>query len=192
MGDLPLAENLVRTAEHYRTLLEINNAVISNLTEEGLFHAICANVNRVIPHDRSAIFLYDSEKNALRLFAIESSVNSPRFVVGMEVDSHRSHAGWPFQNQQVLLRRNLDIDREFASENMLFAEGFRSVISVPLVVKGRSIGAYCISSLEANRYSEAEADLLGQVASQLALAVENMQAYKVIRMACSCAHLLRP
>jgi formate hydrogenlyase transcriptional activator len=180
VGNLPPAERLLRTAEHYRTLLEINNAVISNPTEESLFHSICASVRRVIPHDRSAIFLHDSGKDALCLFAIESSVSSPRFVIGMEVDSHRSHVGWPFRHQEVLLRRDLQVEREFDSENALYAEGFRSVVSVPLVAKGRSIGAYCISSLETNRYSEAEADLLGQVAGQIALAIENMQAYKVI------------
>jgi formate hydrogenlyase transcriptional activator len=180
MGDLQVTNGLLNDAERYRTLLEVNNAVISNLTEEALFHAICAAVQRVIPHDRSAIFLHDSERNALRLSAIESSVNSPRFVVGLEVDSQHSHAGWPFHHKRVLLRRNLEAEREFPSEDVLLSEGFRSMVSVPLVVKGRSIGAYCISSMESNRYSEGEADFLGQVAGQIALAIENMTAYKEI------------
>ena len=180
MGYLPLADNLLRTEDHYRTLLEVNNAVISNLTEESLFHAVCVAVRRVIPHDRSAIFLHEPERNSLRLFAIDSSMASRRFVVGTEVDPEHSHVGWPFHHQRVLLRNDLLQEKEFASEEALLSEGFRSMVSVPLVLKGRSIGAYCISSLEANRYSETEGDLLGQVAGQLALAIENMKAYQVI------------
>ena len=72
----------------------------------------------------------------------------------MGVDSQQSHAGWPSRHQRVLRRGNLAVERQFASEDVLFPEGFRSMIRVPLVVKGKSIGAYCISSLEA------EADFL--------------------------------
>ena len=173
-------ESLTETKERYRALLGINNAIISNLTWEALFRAICTAVRRVMPNDRSAIFLVDVEKNILRLFAIESSVSSPHFVVGAEADSQHSHAGWPFHHQQVLLRRDLEAEREFASEDELFSEGFRSVVSVPLVVKGRSIGAYWIASTEANCYSEVEAEFMAQVAGQIALAVENMRAYEEI------------
>lgn len=171
---------VLQPAERYRTLPEINNAIISNLTEEGLFRAVCTAMRRVIPNDRSAIFLSDAGKNVLRLFAIESAVESPRFVVGTEVDPQHSHAGWPFHHQKALLRRNLEVEREFASEDLLCSEGFRSMVSVPLVVNGRSVGAYCVSSRDANRYTEAEADFLGQVAAQIALAVENMKAYQEI------------
>ena len=173
-------ESLTEAKERCRALLGINNAIISNLTWEALFRAICTAVRRVMPNDRSAIFLVDVEKNILRLFAIESSVSSPHFVVGAEADSQHSHAGWPFHHQQVLLRRDLEAEREFASEEVLFSEGFRSVVSVPLVVKGRSIGAYWIASTEANCYSEVEAEFMAQVAGQIALAVENMRAYEEI------------
>jgi formate hydrogenlyase transcriptional activator len=173
-------EGPLESVERYRTLLEINNAIISNLTQEALFQAICVAMRRIIPHDRSAIFLPDADREVLRLFAIVSSVESPSFVVGAEVDSKDSHAGWPFCHQRVLLRSNLESERTFASEDVLFLEGFRSLVSVPLVVKGRSIGAYCVSSSEANRYSEADAEFLGQVAGQIALAVENMKAYHEI------------
>src|ERR1700689_946842 len=79
-------ESLTEAKERYRALLEINNAIISNLTGDALFRAICTAVRRVLPNDRSVIFLADPDGNALRLFAIESSVSSPRFVVGAEVD----------------------------------------------------------------------------------------------------------
>ncbi len=55
------AARAVSTAEseRYRTLLEINNAVISNLTRDALFHAVAEALRHVIPFDRIAIFLHD-------------------------------------------------------------------------------------------------------------------------------------
>jgi signal transduction protein with GAF and PtsI domain len=98
---------------------------------------IVVAVRSVIPHDRCAIFLPDSKTKVMRLFAIESTVDSSHFVVGMEVDPRDSHVGWRFHHQQPLLRRNLELERDFPSEDALFPEGFDSLLSVPLIVKGQ-------------------------------------------------------
>ena len=39
-------------AERYRTLLEINNAIITNLTQQALIHAISEALHRIISFDR--------------------------------------------------------------------------------------------------------------------------------------------
>ncbi len=39
-------------AERYRTLLEINNALVANLTRDDLFRAIARALRRVVPFDR--------------------------------------------------------------------------------------------------------------------------------------------
>ena len=55
----------------YRVLLEINNAIISNLTRQALFHAIAEALRKVIPFDRAVLPIYDVEKDVLRTFALE-------------------------------------------------------------------------------------------------------------------------
>jgi hypothetical protein len=91
-------EGPLESVERYRSLLEINNAIISDLTEEALVRAIYA-CRRIIPNDRSAVFLPDVHQDVLRLFAIDSSIDSQRFVVGAAMDSNDSHAGWPLRHQ---------------------------------------------------------------------------------------------
>ena len=66
-------------AERSRTLLEIDNAVISNLTRDSLFRAIAQALREVVPFARTALFLHDPEKNVLRLFLVETSLSSRRF-----------------------------------------------------------------------------------------------------------------
>jgi GAF domain-containing protein len=48
-------------AERHRTLLEINNALISSLDRDALFGAIATALRRVLPFERTAIFLYDPD-----------------------------------------------------------------------------------------------------------------------------------
>jgi hypothetical protein len=83
----------VREEEHYRTLLPINNAIISNLTQQALFHAIARALRPVIPVEWTAIFLHDPQKDVRRLFLLESSLPSSYFVVGLEIASRDTHVG---------------------------------------------------------------------------------------------------
>ncbi len=53
----------------YSTLLEINNAIISNLTQDSLFHAISEALRKVVPFDRA--LLYVAENDVLRTIALE-------------------------------------------------------------------------------------------------------------------------
>ncbi len=71
-----------RTAERYRTLLEINNAIITNLTQESLLNAICDAVQRVVPLYRAALTLYDPDTDSIRILALSTPWNSNYFRVG--------------------------------------------------------------------------------------------------------------
>jgi formate hydrogenlyase transcriptional activator len=166
-------------AERYRTLLEINNALVANLTQEALFHAIAEALRTVIPFDRTAIFLPDPVREVLRLFVLESSLTSKYFVIGLEMPVD-SHVGRVFREQQVLLRRDLATEREYPAEEQAYADGVCSYILAPLVARGLSVGVLAVASVNQSQYSEADAAFFREVANQVALAVLNMRAYEEI------------
>ena len=166
-------------AERYRTLLEINNALVANLTREGLFHDISGALRKVIPFDRTAIFLPDPARDVLRLFVLESSLTSQYFVVGLEMPGD-SHVGRVFREQNLLVRRDLATEREYPTEEQAYADGVRSYILAPLVARGQSVGVLAVASVNSNQYSEADAAFFREVANQVALAVLNMRAYEEI------------
>jgi formate hydrogenlyase transcriptional activator len=166
------------TSERYRTLLEINNALISNLTQEALFHAIAGALRRVVPFERTAIFLHDPEKDVLKLFILQSSLPTSYFTVGLELPRGESHVGWVFQNQRALRRSDLATEREYPAEDLAHRDGIRSYVMVPLIARGTSIGALAVASTQPHQYSEADARFLQEAANQVALAVENMKAYE--------------
>jgi transcriptional regulator with GAF, ATPase, and Fis domain len=162
----------------HQTLLEINNALISNLTREDLFHAIATALGRVIPFDRIAVFLHDPDRDVLTLSMLESSVATTYFTLGLEMRPGESHVGWVFKEQKPLLRRDLGGERTYPSDEWAYRDGIRCYVIVPLVVRGRSLGTLALASTVADRYTEATVGLLREAAAQVALAVENMQAYE--------------
>ena len=180
MDTLPRPDATAGAAARYRTLLEINNAVISNLTRDTLFHAIAKALRRVVAFDRTAIFLHDAERDVLRLFVLESALPSSYFVVGLEMPPGESHVGWVFKTQRVRLRCDLATEREYPMEDRAFEDGVRSYVIVPLVVRGAAIGVLAVASVNPNLYSESDAAFLRDAASQIALALENMKAYEEI------------
>jgi formate hydrogenlyase transcriptional activator len=178
--DTPQSPAQDTDAQRARTLLEINNAVISSLTREDLFHAIAGALRRIMPFDRTAIFLHDASTDVLRLFILESSLPTSYFTVGMEMPQEESHVGWAFQQQRSRVCRDLGSERRYPMEERAFQDGVRSYVIVPLVARGRSVGVLAVASTIPGQYSEADAAFLKEAANQIGLAVENMKAYEAI------------
>ncbi|HET9568696.1 MAG TPA: sigma 54-interacting transcriptional regulator [Vicinamibacterales bacterium] len=175
-----LNRRLAIAADRARSLLAINNAVVLNLTQDALFHAITTALRPVIPFDRMTIFLYEEQKNVLRMVVAESTVPSDHFVPGFELSLDQSHAGVSFRSQRPFFNPDLAKTRTYPGEEVLYKEGFRSLVVVPLVVRGKSIGTLNLGSERPMQYNQPEADLLQEVANQVALAIENMREYEEI------------
>ena len=170
----------VSDADRYRTLLEINNAVVSRLTRDPLFHAIAQALRGVVAFDRTAIFLHDAKRDVLKLFVLESSLPSSYFAVGLEMTPDDSHVGRVFRTQEPFVRQDLARERQYPMEDSALADGVRSYAIVPLVVRDTVIGTLAVASVNPGQYSEADAAFLQEAAAQIALALENMRAYEEI------------
>ena len=75
-------EALRRTEEQNRSLLQINNAIITNLTQEALLHSISGVLRRFIGFDRCAITLYQPERDTFRFLAVEGELHSDYLPAG--------------------------------------------------------------------------------------------------------------
>ena len=166
------------TAARRRTLLEINNAIVTKLTRDEVFHAICGALARVVQYDRIALSLYDVETSSLCLVAYEGPLKTDYSPVGNVHDPEDSHVSWVFAQQRPLLRRDLETEKQFSSEERAVKNGFRSLCALPLVVRGRSIGAITVASLNNRQYEQSDADFLMEIANQIAIAVDNMRAHE--------------
>jgi formate hydrogenlyase transcriptional activator len=173
-----LNTTIADTAVRRQTLLEINNAIVTKLTRDEVFRAICSALARVVQYDRIALSLYDVETSSLRLVAYEGPLRTDYSPVGNVHDPTDSHVSWVFAQQRPLLRRDLETEKQFSSEERALKNGFRSLCALPLVVRGRSIGAVTVASLNKRQYEQADADFLMEIANQIAIAVDNMRAHE--------------
>ena len=174
------AEEALRKSERMkRSLLDINNAIITNLTEEALLRSISEALRPSIPFDRCAITLYTPETDTIRFMAVEGPLRSDYFQTGLEVGRSETSVGWVFDHQKPLLR-NLAEEQQFANERRLWKEGLQSLCAVPLILRGKSIGTLSVVSREKDRYSEEDSQFLQEVAIQVVLAIENMKSYEEI------------
>jgi len=159
------AEEALRKSERLkRSILHINNAIITNLTEEALLRSISEAVRPFIYFDRCAITLYAPETDTFRFLAVEGALQSDYFQTGLEVGRAETSAGWVFDHQQPL-RRNLEEEQQFANERRLWAEGLRWLCLVPLILRGKTIGTLSVVSREKEPYSEEDAQFLQEVAA---------------------------
>jgi formate hydrogenlyase transcriptional activator len=179
--DRKQAEAALRESEEQnRSLLQINNAIITNLTQQALLHSISEALHSVIPFDRCAITLYQPERDSFRFLAVEGEQLSDYFRTGLELSRAETCGSWVFDHQRPLVRRDLEKEQQYLNERRLAAEGIQSMCVVPLALQAKCIGLLSVVSKHRDQYSDEDALFLQEVANQVALAVQNMQSYQEI------------
>jgi formate hydrogenlyase transcriptional activator len=171
---------LRKSEEKNRILLQINNAIITNLTQQALLHSISEALRPVFPFDRCAITLYQPERDSFRFLAVEGELHSDYFKTGMEFTRDETCGSWVFEHLRPLVRHDLKKEQQYLNERRLAEEGVQSMCVVPLAFQGKCIGLLSVVSRQRDRYSDEDAAFLQEVANQVALAVQNMQSYQEI------------
>ena len=172
---------LSHAEERWRVLLQVNNALVTCLDREALLEAIAGALRGVIPFDRAALILGDPVDGDFRILRIAGSDPLPPDIPRKTVWPRQgSRTAWIVEAGCPLLTHDLRQDERFTEHAALVAEGLVSALSVPLSAKGKVIGTLNVASREVGRYAEADCELLGAIADQVVLAIQNMLAYEEI------------
>jgi PAS domain S-box-containing protein len=162
-------------------VLEISNALVSNLDYRNLLAAIGASIRQVKPHFYSSLALYDAASKKLRmqvLTAPTEAIVSERDVL-MPVEG--SPAGWAFSKREPLLLNRVDT-QQYAPEVKQRLEnlGVKSGCWLPLTSHGRVLGTLVVASDQPDAFVEKDLRLLILVANQVAVAVDNALSFQQI------------
>jgi formate hydrogenlyase transcriptional activator len=174
---------LTHERDRVRLLLEVNNAVVSHLSLDHLFPAVSACLRRVIEHDGSALVLYDPETRRYRVHVLSFAKNESFIKEGIADSDCKmpAHSAIASRKPAVFGGRDLQqMAAESACAKHWVAEGMSAFCSVPLLLHDRVLGALDIGRRRDDAFGSEEIDLLGEVAKQIAIAVENAQAYRKI------------
>ncbi|MGA3185720.1 MAG: sigma 54-interacting transcriptional regulator [Bryobacteraceae bacterium] len=164
-----------RAGERLKLLLDLSNRVMANLDLRELLQEISASIRRVMQCDGVAVSLAEPGSNELRLYALD-------FPRGMSeqhdeklptrTDSSPS-AAQVFHSGRPSNLRAADL----AGDMLAKKEGIKALCHLPMAGRNRMLGVLGLGRLEDVPFSADEIEFLGQVANQVALAVENALAY---------------
>ena len=175
---------LTRERDRLQLLLEVNNAVVSRLDLDQVFASVSGFLRRLIPHEHSSLLLYEPETRQYRKHVPVIAGNEV-VVKDCQIDAQwaKSPAGIAITTQRAAVFNEQDL-RTLAEDSQIaeciIAQGYKSVCSVPILSRDRSLGALNLGSERPDAFTTDDVELLGQVAQQIAIAVENGLAFREI------------
>jgi serine phosphatase RsbU (regulator of sigma subunit)/anti-sigma regulatory factor (Ser/Thr protein kinase)/putative methionine-R-sulfoxide reductase with GAF domain len=162
-----------------RGLQRVTDAALSHLSLDDLLQELLERVTEVIEVDTVAILLLSDDGRALE----------PRAAKGLEEEVERGvriPVGQGFAGRIAAEGRPVIVDDVEQAElvNPLFREkGLHTLLGVPLLVEGQSLGVLHVGRLESRPFSADEANLLQHVGDRAAMAISHAHLYDAERQA---------
>jgi len=174
-------EQLARERDRLRTLLEVNNAVVSCLSSKQLFQAISASLRRTFGLDYASLLIHDPEIGALRLQMLDFPDGVGAIRVDAVVSLDDSLPGCVFRTREGRLA-NLEEARALFKNtgDILEREGLKSLCCTPLISRGAALGTLNLGSRQENFFASGDLQFYSQVAGQIAIALDNALSYQRI------------
>ena len=161
-------------------MLQLSTALLANMDVRKLLDAISASISDVIPHDAATLGLFDPQSGEFMVqFLAPDESGAHRREVRLPIDS--SPAGEAFRTRQPIILTQIEGSR-FATEGVrhLTGIGMQSGCWVPLIHRGEAIGALAVASRREGAFSQHDAEMLAEIAQQVAMAVSNALAFRQI------------
>ena len=161
-------------------MLQLSNALLANLDVEKLLTAISASIHEVVPHDTAALALYDPAAGDMAVQFLGPR-NMDVFPVNARASVEGTVSGVAFRTRQTVLVKRIS-DATYAPDTIfsLTLLGMQSGCWVPLIHNGEAIGALGVLSKLEGGISQEQAEILGRIAVQVAMAVDNTMAFQRI------------
>lgn len=167
--------------DHWRSLLQVNNALVGTLDLEALRAAISCTMSRIIAHELLSLMLLDAEGQRIALFSLDPRV-PPAMRDAMALIKMED---WPFVDPASLRTPHVFEPQEMAYLPAPIRDDatFRSMTRfclLPLVTPRRTIGSIVLSTRASDAFPPEEVDRGAQAAGQVAIALENAMAFQEI------------
>src|SRR5271166_2209996 len=172
-------QEAVRERDRLRTLFDITNALVSKLSPDELFPAISDQLSKVVGHDHAVLTLRIEETGILDVYALHSTDSQLLEAVKGPFDPTGMPAAEVLATGKPVVARDIDVDHyQNPTFRRFVALGMKSICSVPLITRERTIGTLALSRMTDDAWTPDDVEFLAQVANQIAIAVENSLSYR--------------
>ncbi len=161
-------------------MLQLSEALLANVDVRKLLGAISASIREVTPHDCATLALYDQAAGDLLTQFLSADAAEP-LKGEVRVPLEGSPAGMAFRTREPVVLERLG-EGGFAMETLrhLTALEMAAGCWVPLVHRGVPIGTMAVASRTEGAFTARDAEMLTEIAGQVAMAVNNAMAFRRI------------
>ncbi|MBN1248484.1 MAG: PAS domain-containing protein [Anaerolineae bacterium] len=171
---------LSRYADRLRILYEIDQAILAAQSAETIALAALNQIHRLLPCKRMSVVTFD-RRNLPRLLAIRGNGElSPKSAPWATAISREDFATFEPKCVNVVPRESGLISagpQPTELDQILYREGVRAYLIVPLVAQDQLVGTLNLEDTVANVFTAEHLDMAAQIATSLAVALENARLY---------------
>jgi signal transduction histidine kinase len=164
-----------RRARETRALVEAGRAVTASLDVERTIRVILDEARIVLGVESCGLMTIDAATG--ELVSTASLDLSAEMVTRIRLRPGEGVAGTAVATRRPVQRADLFEDAEGRYAELRRTTGFRSMLSVPLMVGARAVGALNVFRRDVHRFSDTEEALLVALADQAAIALEHARLY---------------
>jgi len=165
-------ENLV-FEEQIKALSKISKAIVSDLYLEDILRLIVTVTAELMGSSICSLLLVDEAKNELVIRATQSMSEAYNNKLPLKIGE--GIAGKAVKENKPISVKDVTKEKEYKHKDIAKKEGLKSLLCVPLVVKGKVIGAINCYTSKTHTFTETEINILSSIANQAAVAIENTE-----------------
>lgn len=177
INNAKMYEARIKELQFLKGLLEVSKAVNSALDVKKVLHLLVKTAVNALDIKAAAVRLLDEKRQRMELVA--SYGLSDRYITKGPVGTDKSITEAMMGKAVSIYDVASDPRATYPKETL--EEGIRSILSVPITLKGNVIGVMRIYSPKFRDYSDDEITFISSLAEQAALAMENARMYQKLK-----------
>jgi sigma-B regulation protein RsbU (phosphoserine phosphatase) len=162
---------------HLALLYQLSQTFNSSLDLDEVLNKVMDEVIAATHAERGFVMLIEADEKPVFRVARgldQTTINQPQFQVSRSITERVAMEGQP------VLTSDAQTDERFNIRQSILFLGLRSILCVPLSLKGRTIGViYVDNRLQAGIFTQADLRLLSAIGSSAAIAIENARLYQL-------------
>lgn len=175
-----LERRIAERTQELALVFRANQALVSTFDLDEVLTKILREINHLLQITSCSVWLLNPKTGEL----LCQQITGPRseHIKGWRLAPGEGVAGWVVQNRQSVILGDARTDKRHQPDaGHRIGLEIRSMIAVPLILKGQPIGVLQVVDTAANRFDTNDMALMESLAVTAAIAIDNARLYEQVR-----------
>ncbi|MGM5484765.1 MAG: GAF domain-containing protein [Nanobdellota archaeon] len=169
----------IKRVKRLSAVYDVTKKISATLDLEEVLDVIVVKIIKMVNASSCSVLLLDKTKTRLVPKSIYNL--SGRHLHSKTIGLDDTLSGKAVSSKDMVYRRDILQDPEYGDKDYARKKGFRSFLSIPLVIENHGIGVINIYTKDERTFSNNELQMLSSFADQVAIAIEKAILYRHIK-----------